>query len=674
MTRSLLSIDGNELTELELKVLTCSKQPPNRLGRSFLMGDVKRCSGFSPEARFSEIVPGGVCQSSAHSSEVKKICDGIASFLPTFNDSKFVVIKRDDVGGYGIVSQKTVGSDVITDEVIIKKVNNAWKPIIYTPTGRMEDAISQNVMEKVTERYGIEFNSMLDYANGRGHLPRNRRVYDEDEFGKTLHKLNSVGLVQVVDCENNEQCVKMSEKGYKVYYAFNRGKENDGLSDSEKSVRSSGGFGVKYYAPLVGVEKTSEGQRKLAIKEDALASVSSGLASALNIRDAGSHFTVDLPNGLLELTSAPWQGRTIKNAFDEIEKYEKGLSSLGYARPLGSTIDYESKVRRYYDNGTETDPDTSGGAHLTFVPPVTQFDGRYKPIWELFLLNFARLVQWWEPLVLGATGSPFKRVKNGAEEWYYTSKRQHQSDNLKMGASNIEKLVEGDGAIGILTGRETKWIRKDRDYLGTELSRDKPKGDLESTGIAWSGASEDNCENNFNNSSERAMCRAQTDQGIGLRFFEYEPIQLLEERANVIPLLMDRAYQLASQDIEVPQARENEGWNDFVWDVMTKGQDAWMGTTLTSSTDTALLFSSVLTGKKTTIPIPTKVIEGGKIVVDELWKNHYDDYFTKFFGVKRKPLHADSLSKNKEDLETRRRNHESYVEVRSSEYGRGSLP
>jgi hypothetical protein len=657
VNKDLLGSEGKELSDLELKVLACSKLP-NIVGNSnYFIGDVRQCAGFSTEASYTEIVPGGHCDED--NDEIDKICKGISAFLPPLNNTDYTVIKRDTLGGYGIVSKRNVGDQVKIDEVIVKKVNNAWKAVFYSPTGKINDIISHNVNRKVSQRYGNSFGLMLEFANGRRSLPSGtgRITYHEDAFGEALNNLKNLNLVRVGSCLNNERCISLKNNGYEVYFAFNRGKPNDGIRVSDKEIRNQvkGGASMEIIAHLTGKERTGSGSENILLKGEALKSAKRKMAEAQGVSD--SSFPID-PSGVMKIKNlGNWQGRTIKGMVDEIEKYEKEIAKLGYNRPNTSTI-----------KSSEGDQSIlSGNIHYTFTPPASVFDLNRKPMWELFMLNFTRLTQWWEPIVLGASGSPAKNNTPNSEIEMWHSLSQHESDKVKAGASTILGLIPNDGAIGILTrsSSDVDWVSKDVREGGKNILPDQEKGDLRvrDASLIWSQANISNC---LNQNNDHPICRRQTDQPIELRFFEYEPLHVLQERAEVIPILMDRAYQLASQKIEVPEARNNNKYNSFMWKVMTQGKEAKM------SLNAAKTFSRIFTGEYDKIPRNTKVFKSGQLIIDDLWKNHYDDYFTKYFGVSRKPAHIDRMGINIEGVENQSINQ--YREKEQAEdYGQGSI-
>lgn len=586
---------------------------------------------------YSKKTIGGLCQTE-DDAEITRLCDGISSLFPDAAS----MIKRRVFDGYGIVFND--GS-----EIIMKRERRKWAPLLHVPKdGISESEPSDDVMTVLKDNYGNKAEEFFSYANGDLELPT--ISFTDDEFGASLRKISEDNLVTLKPCHGSDNCVSMTEKGFIPYFAFFRFRPNDGISRELKNITRKGGASMEFEGLLTGVEKTSTGSRKIYLGGDAVGRAKANIASRAGRRNAASNFNVE-STGRLELKNViDWRGRTIERMIDEIAEYEQAVASLGLTRPKYSNIQ------------TTGVPKISGGIHITFTVPVTKFDTEHKEMWDLFMANWLRMVQWWEPLILGVSGSPGKN-QNPPPDWFH-SVRHHVSWSVKAGAAKIDRLVPDDGAVTVFGGPRTDWIRKSEQHGGRQYQAGE-RSDLRISSnrglVAWTGADRDECRRKF----PSGRCTHQTDAAAELRFFEYEPLHYLEERAEVIPLIMDRAYQLAAQDIEIPNSRGKRTYNDAMWKVMEKG---WEGTLTRNE---AKEFSKIFSKNANLINEGDTIENAGKKIVDELWKNHYDDYFSSYFGVKNKPYHVNYMKISKEGIKEHRRTGVKYIRVTDRKYGQG---
>jgi hypothetical protein len=282
-------------------------------------------------------------------------------------------------------------------------------------------------------------------------------------------------------------------------------------------------------------------------------------------------------------------------------------------------------------------------------------------------------------LLIGVSGSPVRYNKERARrqgaptdlDWLY-SIRHHASGTVKAGAATIHRMVPDDGAVGVRSLEVRPWHRKSEEYGGKHSLGGRSDIRTRGNNIAWTGYSASDCQRVASEDDEvpgeyRDLCSTQTDQAVELRFFEYEPLHHLQERAEVVPLLMDRAYQLAAQDIEVPEAGDDEDYNDLMWRVMTEGWEAEL------SDEEAEKFAKLFTGGPGSIAPGADIESAGEEVVEVLWRDHYDDFFTSYFGVDNKPTHFNYLKDCKEFVERIEEGGVVWNRKTSETYGKGGV-
>jgi hypothetical protein len=647
MSKNLLDSNTVEMTDLEERVLTCARVPRSEWQSSpgNRLGAVRTCAGFPEEAEFAERVLGGLCGGDPEEgSDLSALCNSLASTAPDARS----VIRREVLGGISILMEDGF-------ELALKEGGDGkWKPILYIPPSGLSGAEPGEDVEAAVERY-TGMRSVIDHLNGEATLPT--LPYPSDKFGAALRNIVDGDFVDISGCYEGDTCLKLTEKGYGTYVSLHRGKGESAIPASLTGLIKEGGVSMEFESLLTGLEKSGSASRQIYLlgsaPREALQEMSRHGVDT-------SHFNVE-STGRMELKNiTAWAGRSVRRMIDEIEEYEKMVAELGFTRPECPTIMVRKGGRRVAK--------MVGGTHLTFSPPVTAFDRRHKDQWELFLNNWLRLSQWWEPAVLSVSGSPVK-YWNAPPEWIH-SIRHHRSYSVKAGTARVHPLTPGDGAVGVFGTGRIPWHEKARRLEGwKDPGSDRTDLRARRSSIVWTGASEEECARATQEGSIppelRDLCRSQSDQAVELRFFEYEPLPNTEERAEVVPLLMDRAYQLASQGIEVPWAGDEEVFNSVMWKMMIEGYEADL------TEEEAMAFSKIFTGDEGKISPDDDLEEVGRKIIDELWEDHYDDFFTTYFGVDNKPTHVNYMRKCKEWAEEQSQGGDTWVQVSDAEYGRG---
>lgn len=625
MAIDLLLRSTQEFEEKDKTIIACSKAKPSefRSGRGNLIGDVRRCAGYSTAVSLEERAPGGICQDPSITDELTGLCRGIAQLLPTAE----ALIKRGGFNGYGIKFED--GSEV----VIKKNKEGSWASLLRIPKeGATKAKPTKKLLTSLKTTYGNEIEQFFNYLNGAASLPIT--TYSPDEFGTKLKKLNDKGLITLYSC-GTDTCVKLSEKGFFSYFAFNRGKPSDGITEGAKHLAKNGTVFIEYDGLVTGVQKTDDGERDVYMFGDRIKRARDELSNKLQ-REV---YRIK-NNEELKVLTKTWGNQKIKDAVNELAQYERALAELGYSRPQDPHIITE-----------EGEPLSSGSYRITMSPPVTSLDYRNKWRWDIFMANWLRMVQWWEPLVIGITGSP---VKTGITdpsmglEWIH-SLNHHTKGNMKAGTAKVSRLLQKDGAVGVYGTTATKWTRESGRFGGNYVRSRKTDigvGDqVSGPPIIWANVDIGECKNRFTSDEGRRACDSQTDGPAELRFFEYEPLHQLEERLEVIPLIMDRSYNLAAQEIEVPEPQDRNTYTDVMWKMIEKGYEA----TLTENE--ARGFSKVFTGKTDVISEGDTIETAGNKIINDLWKNYHGSWFTKYFGVDRKPNHINFMKDSKEVME-----------------------